>query len=178
MHSITHGGANCNILRRIFARMRERRGILSPFAALCEPAAACASPPPKGSQPSQGSRRAPPRPCGSRRAAKSGAARLAFSPAAAPLQGRAGAAAPPKAARRVWLFSRRRAHAGAAAGSGGMERRRGGAAAGALKSWRWRERGDGNEKRVGGGGKKEEAFGKIAERFVWGLICFAARVLE
>ena len=70
---------------------------------------------------------------------KSGAARLAFSPAAAPVRAR--------------------------------ERRRGGAAAGALKSWRWRERGDGNEERVGGGGKKEEAFGKIAERFVWGLIC-------
>lgn len=30
----------------------------------------------------------------------------------------------------------------------------------------------------GGGEKKEEAFGKIAERFVWGLICFAARALE
>ena len=36
--------------------------------------------------------------------------------------------------------------------------------------------GDGEER--GRGGKKEEAFGKIAERFVWGLICFAARVLE
>ena len=72
---------------------------------------------------------------------------------------------------------------GAAAGVGGWRegeevRRQG--------RWRWsaavgeRERkewGWGGE-RVGGGGKKEEAFGKSAERFVWGLICFAARALE
>ena len=88
------------------------------------------------------------------------------------------------------FFPCRRAHAGAAAGRGdeekergkrgggggerkgeGREKRGGSAAAGTLESW-------GGKKRGGGGGKKEEAFGKIAERFVWGLICFAARVLE
>ena len=37
--------------------------------------------------------------------------------------------------------------------------------------------GEGADER-GRGGKKEEAFGKIAERFVSGLICFAARALE
>ena len=100
MFSIAHGGENCNILRRIFARMRERRGILSPFAAPRAPpplaqtrrpkeaalpqkivrgAAACASPPSKGSPPSQESRRAPPRPCGEPPRRFCGAADLAFS---------------------------------------------------------------------------------------------------
>ena len=80
MFSIAHGGENCNILRRIFARMRERRGILSPFAAPRAPPLLARARAPKGSQPSQGSRRAPPKPCGSRRAAESGAADLAFFP--------------------------------------------------------------------------------------------------
>ena len=80
----------------------------------------------------------------------------------------------------------RRARMGAAAGSGELGRK--GAAAGErggkARRGRWRvgggerEGGRGNEKRAGRGGKKEEAFGKIAERFVWGLICFAARALE
>ena len=137
MFSIAHGGENCNILRRIFARMRERRGILSPFAAP----------------------RAPPPLARARRPKR----------AAAPLQGRAGNAAPLLRRGGFGFFPCRRARMGAAAGSGELGRK--GAAAGE------RERKEGAG-RGSGGGKKEEAFGNFAERFVWGLICFAAMALE
>ena len=79
------------------------------------------------------------------------------------VESRVGSAVPQKRRGAFGFFPRCRARTGGRRGEPG--------GGGALKSWRWRERGDGNEERVGGGGKKEEAFGKIAERFVWGLIC-------
>ena len=120
MHSITHGGANCNILRRIFARMRERRGFFVPFCRPARPAAACASP---RAQRKPAVPREPPRPSKAVRE-------------------------PPRRQKRrgaFGFFPRRRARMGAAAGSGELGRK--GAAAGERERKEGAGRGLGEEKK-------------------------------
>ena len=140
MHSITHGGANCNILRRIFARMRERRGFFVPFCRLVRPAAACASP---RAQRKPAVPREPPR-----RFLRRGG--FGFFPRR---RARMGAAA----------GSGELGRKGAAAGSGGMERMRGGGG-GALESWGKRAAAGERERKERGMGERGEGRGEEGKR--------------
>ena len=157
MHSITHGGANCNILRRIFARMRERRGFFVPFCRPARPAAACASP---RAQRKPAVPREPPRPSKAVRE-------------------------PPRRQKRrgaFGFFPCRRARMGAAAGEGeGGVRGRGVAAGkgrggGGVGELGGREKGGwGNEERVGGRRKKGRSVRQFCRTLRIGAHLFKAR---